>query len=452
MGDISKTEKVKKYILEEIRAGKIKSGQRLPSCRDVANILCINKITVNKAYAQLEGEHKVFSIPRGGFYLVDSGEKTSIVKKKVDFSNVKPDDKLIPYREFTHVINKAVDLYRDNLFGYESNLGLFTLREALKVEFEKAGIYTTSDNIIVTNGAQQGISLAFQSIFFNNKGKLLIEVPSYDLAIKLAEHFGIDMVGIERKIDGYDYKDMEAILKKGDIAAFYIIPRHHNPTGYSLFEKDKQKVVDLCNKYNVLIIEDDYLSDLGTKKGTMPIHYYDINKRTIYIRSFSKTFMPGIRLGVAVIPKFMVDRMAELKILNDLNTSPLLQAALELFIKSGMYEKHIKKVRKLYEAKLRKAKEILMSLQLNDLTWNVPENGIFIWMQLPQYIDVITLNEKLKDQGILIKSAREFFLKMEDEKKCSSNNINYIRLCISGVSEENISALATIILTIRSQY
>lgn len=449
MIDMSKTDIVKKFIFEEVSNGKITNGQRLPSCREVAALLNVNKITVNKAYTQLEEEHKVFSIPRGGFYLVDSEDKPSILQKDVDFRNVKPDDKLIPYREFTHVINRAVDLYKNNLFGYESNFGLSTLRETLKDEFEKDGIYSNSDNIIITHGAQQAISLAFQVVFLNSKGKLLIEVPSYNLALKLAEHLGIDMVGIDRKSDGYDFKEMEQILKKGDITAFYVVPRHHNPTGYSLTEKDKKRVAELCNKYNVLVIEDDYLGDLGSKKGSLPIHYYDVSKRTIYIRSFSKTFMPGIRIGAAVLPKMMVEEVAALKYLSDLNTSKLPQAALELFIKAGMYEKHIKKVRKAYETKLRKAKEIFMSLSPNDLVWHVPEYGIFIWLQLPQFINVDALDKRLEDQGILIKSTEEFFLKKESVKKCDSKHFNYVRLCISGVPDERMSVLAAIISEIR---
>ncbi|WP_315065822.1 PLP-dependent aminotransferase family protein [uncultured Clostridium sp.] len=441
MREISKTELVKKYILKEVKEGRITSGQRIPSCRKIAALFEVNKITVNKAYEQLEKEHRVFSIPRGGFYLVDSENRQAIVSKEVDFNTVRPDDKLIPYREFTHVINKAVDLYKNNLFDYESNVGLLTLRETLKAEFEKDGIYTNMDNILVTNGAQQGIDLAFQAIFSNSNGKLLVEVPTYNLAIKLGGHLGINMVGIERKIDGYDYKRMEEILKKGEITAFYIIPRHHNPTGYSLLEKDKKKVVELCTKYNVIIIEDDYLADLAGKKGAMPLHYYDMDKKTIYIRSFSKAFMPGIRLGAVIAPKSMLGKIASIKQLMDLNTSRLPQGALELFIKSGMYEKQIKKIRKSYEAKLRKIKEIFISLQPKDFIWNVPENGIFIWIKLPEYIDGYELQEKLKSQGILIKQAGDCFL----EKEIKVEKFNYIRLCISGVSEENISAVATII-------
>lgn len=450
MDKTSKTQMVKKYIIKEVEAGRIRNGKRLPSCRKLAIQLSINKLTVNKAYCELEREHKVFSIPRGGFYLVDSGESSLMTQNQVDFCTVKPEDRLIPYREFTHVINKAVDLYKNSLFGYESTAGLSSLRDTLKDVFEKEGIYTTSNRIVVTHGAQQAISLVFQTIFQNIKGKLLVEVPTYNLALKLANYLNIDVIGIERKIDGFDYNEMEKLFMKGDIVAFYVIPRHHNPTGYTLSESNKKKIAELSYKYNVRVIEDDYLADLGYRKGSMPIHYYDIKKSTVYIRSFSKTFMPGIRIGAAVLPESMFESVTSLKYLSDLNTSRLTQAALDIFIKSGMYEKHIKKVKKSYEVKLRKAEEIIRALSPVDIDWHVPESGIFIWLQLPEYIDVIALEKKLENQGILIKSTREFFLTEELVKEYNTKHINYLRLCISGISEENIGSIATIISVIRS--
>lgn len=452
MADISKTQSVITYILEEVKAGRLTKGQRLPSCREIAKRLNLNKITVNKAYAMLEETHKVFSIPRGGFYLVESEDKPSQIENTIDFRTVKPDDKLIPYREFAHVINQAVDLYKNSLFGYESPSGLFSLRETLKEAFEKDGVYTHLNNILVTHGAQQAINLAFQAVFSNNKGKLLVEVPTYSLALKVAKQLNIDLIGIERTQNGYDFKAMESLFKTGDIVAFYVVPRHQNPTGYSLSEKEKKKIAELCSKYNILIIEDDYLADLGSKKGSMPIHYYAMSKDTVYIRSFSKTFMPGIRLGVAVLPQSLIEPVTTLKHLSDLNTSRLPQAALGLFIKAGMYEKHIRKVRKAYEAKLRKAKEILISLSPEDLIWHVPEYGIFIWLQLPNYIVAEALEKQLDNQGILIKAAGEFFLENAPEKSPTSNATpqNCIRLCISGVSDENISDIATILSVIRS--
>lgn len=450
MVKMSKAKIVKEFIINEIKTGRIKNGQRLPSCRKIALQLSVNKLTVNKVYSELERDHKVFSISRGGFYLIDSLEVPQEVQEVIDFRTVRPDNKLIPYREFTHVINKAVELHKSSLFDYESTVGLLSLRNILKLTFEKDGVYATADNIIVTHGAQQAISLVFQWLIKNNKGKLLVEIPTYSLALRLAKYFNIDVVGIERKINGYDFKKMEKLFKQGEVRAFYVIPRHHNPTGYTLSEKDKQKIVELSAKYEIIIIEDDYLADLGSRKGSLPIHYYDISNRTVYIRSFSKTFMPGIRLGAAILPEFMVEAVSKLKHLSDLNTSRLPQAALEIFIQSGMYEKQIKKVKKSYEAKLRKAAEIINSLSPKDLSWYVPEYGMFIWLKLPEYISADLLEKKLENQSILIKQGSEFFLENPSGKESIQNNCNYIRLCIAGVSEESIGAIVNVISAIKS--
>lgn len=446
---MTKMQMIKKYILEEASAGRIKKGQRLPSCREVAALLHVNKITVNKAYAQLEEEHIVYSIPRGGFYFVDYMDKSSIIKKQIDFSAVKPDEKLIPYREFTHVINKAVDMYKSNLFNYEQSFESSNLKETLKLYLEKYGVYTIPENIIITNGAQQGIALVLETVFHNNKRKLLVEVPTYNLVLKLAKYLGIEMLGIERKIDGYDFQKMEEILRSEDIAAFYIMPGHHNPTGYSLTESEKKKIVELCNKYNVLIIEDDYLSELGDKKAAMPIYYYDTNRCTVYVKSFSKMFMPGIRIGAVILPRHLVSEIAMLKYLNDLNTSKLPQMALDLFIKSGMYEKHIKKVRKSYEDKLKRAKEIFLSLSPPELLWHVPKYGIFIWLVLPEYVKLSALAQELKNKGIIIDSANQFFLDDIIQKKNYPNSYNCVRLCISGIAAKDIRAIEIIISTIK---
>ncbi|MDF2821252.1 MAG: GntR family transcriptional regulator [Clostridiales bacterium] len=436
----NKTEIVKNYISTEIKEGRIREGHRLPSCRKIGELLSINKITVNKAYSELEKEHKVYSIPRGGFYLIKSEECIKEIEKTVDFRTVKPDNRLVPYREFTHVMNKAIDMYQSSLFGYETTGGLSSLRDTLKSRFETEGIYTETEMIMITNGAQQAIALVLQTLFRNIKSKLLVEAPTYNLVIKLATYLGIDMVEIVRSIDGFDYKEMETIFKSGEIKAFYIMPRHQNPTGYTLSEKDKKRIVELACKYNVVIIEDDYLADLGSGKGCLPIHYYDTNKETVYIRSFSKTFMPGIRIGAAVIPKFMLKEFVSLKNISDLNTSSISQAALDLFIKSGMYDKHIKKVRKIYEAKLRKAAEIFKTVRKEGFYWNVPEHGIFIWIQLPEYIEAVEIEKELQKYGILVKNGAEFFL-----DKGVEVNKNCIRLCIAGVPEGDMNALATLV-------
>ena len=442
----SKTEIVKKYVLEQAANGRLMNGQRLASCRKAAELLGVNKITVNKAYEQLEQEHHVYSVPRGGFYWIDCGEPKPR-SFSVNFAVIKPDERLIPYREFTHVINRAVDLYKNKVFGYEAAAGLPSFQNTLKALFEQDGVYTSADRILVTNGAQQAISLALRSVFDGQSGRLLVEVPTYGLAIQMAESMGIPLIGIRRGIEGYNLKELERIFKNENIRAFYLIPRFQNPTGYSLTAKEKQKVAELCSRYDVLILEDDFLADLGSGSGEMAVDYYDTDDRTFYIRSFSKTFMPGIRLGALAVPERFFDRAVLYKRLDDLNTSSLPQAALELFLKTGMYKKHISKIKKSYREKLKQARDIFESVCPQKIRWYVPENGFFLSLEFARPIDPIRLEADLGRQGILIRTSQENFFKSAD----GDDGKRFLSLCIANVPQEKINALADIISAVTMQ-
>lgn len=439
-----KIELVKEHIMNEIEQGKIKKGQRLPGCREVAKKLSINKITVNKAYKSLEDSHILYSVPRGGYYFVGADVKEVITSKNIDFQNIKPDPTLLPYRAFTHAINRAIEEHKKKLFEYDTPLGLKSLRETLKERFEQNGIYTSSSQILITHGAQQGIYLALKALFPSlSSGKLLVEAPTYNAALDMAKSLNIDCIGIKRTTNGIDLDELENILKKEPIKAFYIIPRHHNPTGYSLVEKDKKKLVDLCYKYGVLLIEDDYLADLGTDKRALPLHYYDTNQLTFHIRSFSKTFMPGIRLGAMVIPNSFYDTMIKQKYLLDINTSSIPQGALDFFIKSGMYDQHIKKVNACYKRKLLKAKAILTYMCPAGLSFHVPKQGLFLWLTLPVEVSANRIIEKLAQNNIRVCSSSQFYITNGVEQN--------LRLCISGVPEEDIKALGAVIEAIKDE-
>ncbi|MEL7648095.1 MAG: PLP-dependent aminotransferase family protein [Sedimentibacter sp.] len=446
---MSKKQLVMDHILMEIENGKILQGQRLPSCRKLAADLGINKITVNKAYEELEESHLVYSIPCGGFYLIRRHTEPFTSNAIVDFKTVRLEENLIPYREFNHVINTSVDRHHEDLFNYECSSGYLPLRRELKKMFENDGIYAQTEQILVTSGAQQAISLVFQAIFRNCSRKLLVEVPTYGLVLELADRLGIPMVGIPRSKDGYDLRQLGTIFKSGDVEAFYVVPRHQNPTGFTFDESTKRHVADLSQRYGIRIIEDDYLSDLGSKKNALPIHYYDTKKSTIYIRSFSKTFMPGIRIGAAVLPEDLANDIIQLKKLMDINTSQLPQAALQLFIQSGMYDKHNLNIRRSYERKLRIARRIMESLAPPRLYWHVPEHGIFLWLILPPGIAASVLEERLKQKGILINTAADCYLDAycASEQGSTASDIpsRAVRLCISGVSFDELDAIAVIL-------
>lgn len=433
----TKYKDVEKRIINQIETGVFYDGERLTSCRELAENLDINKITVNKAYSELERKHYVYSIPRGGFYVIGKKGATKVVTDTVDFSAVKPEGKLIPFRAFTHAMNNAIDLHKVKLFNENDPKGLLSLRKTLTERLASDGIYTKTENLLITHGSQQDIDLVLQLLFKETKKKLLIESPTYSLAIKRAQSLGVSIETIERSKEGLCLDTLETLLKTGEIKCFYIIPRYHNPTGYSLNEQQKKSIAKLCDKYGVWILEDDYLGDLGKTGEGLSIHYYDTSQQVIYLRSFSKTFMPGIRIGAMCCPEPLMRDLVALKKNIDLGTSILPQSALDIFIQSGMYDKHIQKIRVAYKRKLERSKKLLESTDTGDLIYSVPATGIFIWLEHVNEQELSQKIKKLEDQGIKMKTSESFYI--------NGKGRNQIRLCISSVPEEKIYTIALIL-------
>jgi DNA-binding transcriptional MocR family regulator len=153
--------------------------------------------------------------------------------------------------------------------------------------------------------------------------------------------------------------------------------------------------------------------------------------------------MPGLRIGAGVFPKFMADEAAERKRLTDLNTSKPFQYALELFIETGMYEKHIRKVRKVYSEKMKKASAIYSSMKFKDMNWHIPDNGIFIWVVEWKEINDLLMERSLKEKGIIVKSAKDCFL---PGFLSENGNRSCYRLCLSGITTENLERLSEVIV------
>jgi DNA-binding transcriptional MocR family regulator len=436
-----KTELVREYIQRKIAKGDLKKGQRLPGCRAVAEELCVNKITVNKVYQQLEQEHILYSVPRGGYYLIGMAEDEATELLPIDFMNVKPDPALIPYQAFSHAINRSIEEYKKKLFVYDTPHGLPSLRETLQQRFEQNGVYASTSQILITHGAQQGIYLVLKTLFQKeDDGKLLIESPTYSCALDMAKDLGINFTSIARNAEGIDLKELEQVFQTERIKVFYLMPRYQNPTGYSLAEKDKAKLTNLCSKYHVFLLEDDYLGDLCDDKRNLPLHYYDTNKITFYVCSFSKSFIPGIRLGAVVVPINYTEAVAQAKYMLDLCTSSIPQSALDYYIRSGMYDQHLRKTRACYQAKLNKAKAILASATIPEFYYHVPKQGLFIWLNLPKNVSLPVLIAKLSELNILVGPSGHYY---------PGEAENTLRICISGVKKEDLDALYTILKCIQ---
>lgn len=409
---VTKYEAIINYIKSEISNCSIKSGQKLPSIRNISESFSCSKATVVKAYDLMEREHIVYSIAKSGYYLVESNFKSEVKEEndKVDFATSAPDEDILPYEEFQHCINMSMDLYKDNLFNNSNAEGLPSLINIVIKQLQNYQVFAGRENIFITSGSQQAINILTMLDFENGRRKVLVEQPTYHGILKSLELNHVETIGIKRLYGGINFNELENIFKHENIKFFYTIPRFHNPTGFSYSNKNKKRILELCKKYDVYIVEDDYLSDLEVDKKSDPIYAFDVDSRVIYLKSYSKVLLPGLRISAAVIPNSLTKKFKEYKKWNDLNTSILAQGALEIYIKSGMFDENIKKFKEVYTERMKYLSELVKNYGSKKIKWHIPKSGFFASFELNDNININSVIENLKLKNILMADTSKFYL------------------------------------------
>ncbi len=419
--------------IERKRAeGELRPGQKLPSVRQAAEMYGCSISTVTRAYEELEKRHAIYSIPQSGYYMVEEEEEEAAVEDGlIDLASSSPDLHVFPYRDFQHCLNKAIDTYRYHLFTYGDPKGLDALRDTLVKHLADDQVFAKAKQIAVTSGIQQTLQTLGRMPFPNGRSTVLVEQPSYNLYLNYLEAEKVPVKSIARTAGGIDLQQLEEILRGGDIKCFYTMSRHHNPLGTSYGVKEKKAIARLAAKYDVYVVEDDYVADLGDRRGFDPIFSYDQSGHVVYLKSFSKIIFPGLRLGAVVVPESLIELFHAH---NGQNAAAMLsQAALDIYIKNGMYERHREKIYRQYESRIeilhdavRKYNEAGL-LEVADVS-----SGVFIQFKVPQTVNLERVVDRLKERGILVASGKLFYLSdyLQREK--------FLRISISRARPEQI--------------
>jgi DNA-binding transcriptional MocR family regulator len=285
-------------------------------------------------------------------------------------------DGINPYKDFCHCMDKAVKLYGDKLFDYAQPKGMPELVDALVRHLIDDNIFTRPKNLYVTNGAQQALYILGNMPFPNNRTKVLVEQPTYSVMLQALKNANTPVVGIRRDHDGIDLDALDALFKQGDIKLFYTIPRFHNPLGCSCDIREKRHIAELAVKYGVYILEDDYLADLETDRKADSIYGLGDKEWILYVRSFSKTLLPGLRLGMCILPEKLQSAFESIKRSLDIHTPVLTQGALEIYLKSKMAKAHLHKTRSHYTRKMALFRQAIKLPMGDRIQWHVPSTGL----------------------------------------------------------------------------
>ncbi|MCC2380478.1 PLP-dependent aminotransferase family protein [Bacillus wiedmannii] len=418
-----------------IQHGEIKEGKKLPSIRSLVTQYECNKATVIRALHELEKRHIIYSVPQSGYYVVKKSGSTIENNEIIDFASSAPDPDVFPYLDFQHCINKAIDTYKNDLFVYGTPKGLPSLIPVIQKQLANYQVFTKEGNIFITSGVQQALAILTSISFPNGNETILIEQPTYHLYIEYLEINKIPVIGIKRTNEGIDLNELERIFRTGKIKFFYTIPRYHHPLGTSYSKYEKEKIVLLAKKYNVFIVEDDYLADLETDSKADPLYSLDHGNHVIYLKSYSKIIFPGLRVGVAVIPPVIANAFHTYKKVLDIDSPMISQAALEIYIKSGMFDRHKSKINSSYYNRSKKLAETLEKVKNENpslFTYNRQNTfGIHTCLEIQKNIVTETFIKKLRENQVSIDSVDRNYLNNFHKEKL-------LKLNVSNVKEERI--------------
>lgn len=431
-----------------IHQGILKPNTKLPPIRTLAEQLKINNVTVVNAYKYLENKKVVYSQMGSGTYVsplpveeipspvflqhVSAHEKEhhSFAYDTVNFASMSPSTDLFPVEDFKSAFNEILERDKGDAFHYQESQGYYPLRQSLCQYLSTYGIHAVPDKIQIISGAQQGIDILSKAML--RYGDIVfIEKPTYYGAIGAFQSRGGKIIEIPLEEDGMNLSLLENYMKLYHPKLIYTMTYYQTPTGLSYSLEKKRMLLEMAEKYDTFIIEEDYLSDLHySEKPIIPLKALDHRNRVIYIKSFSKILMPGLRMGFLVLPKSILNHVLSAKHTSDISTSGFIQRALDLYLRKNLRKQHLEKMNAIYRERYKLTVAAIHTHLSPYVSYIPPEGGLSIWLKVQKTIDLQLLYNRLLAHNIIISPGSLF---CTDEEP-----IPYFRLCFAAVSKEDI--------------
>lgn len=203
-----------------------------------------------------------------------------------------------------------------------------------------------------------------------------------------------------------------------------------SPTTYSYSEEKKKELIQLTEQKNLYIIEDDFLTDLYFEDKKTPLKSMDKGDKVIFIKSFSKVFMPGVRIGFVTLPSNLFTRIVKAKHTTDVTSSGYLQRAFDLYLRHGYWNDHIENIRNVYKRKYKLVTSLLDDLERYGVHYNKADGGLSIWLKLPNKIDSLDFYKECSENKVAIIPGNIFFI--------DDVNSNYIRISFGAIDDDEI--------------
>ena len=327
-----------------------------------------------------------------------------------------PDPEKFPLKAIRRIFDRLISKHGDELLQYGSTEGLLELRQTLADRMTAEGMDGIGpDNLVITHGSAQGMHLAAQ-VFVDREDVVFVGLPTYFGGPGAVRSRSGKVVGIPVDDEGLDVERLrtEATRLKASgrrVKGAYIIPNFQNPTGATLSLERRRQLLRLAQTHDLVIFEDDPYGELRFEGDPLPsLKALDNSGRVIQLRSLSKTFVPGMRLGWAVGDCGAIRQMVVAKQFADAATNTPAQYILLEFIRQGLLDRQIKANVEYY-----RSKRDFMLAQMDrwfppEVTWNRPGGGFFIFVKLPADMDAADLFHQAVAKNVAFVTGQPFFV------------------------------------------
>ncbi|MBE3575260.1 MAG: PLP-dependent aminotransferase family protein [Firmicutes bacterium] len=321
-------------------------------------------------------------------------------------------------------------------FQYGLTEGSPEMRRLLSQIMLAQGVTAPPSRILVTNGSQQGMDLLCR-VLLDPGDTVLVEKPAYLGALQVFISYQADLVGIPIDEEGLSIDALQETLERLDQMQkrpkfLYLVPNYSNPTGVSLSLERRQALVRLAQERDLIVVEDNPYGEIRFEGNSQPpLSALADSEQVIYLGTFSKVFLPGLRLGWLVAPPALMERLVLAKQAADLCTNSFGQALAVEYARRGYLTPHVEELQGVYRERRDAMLAALDRFAPDCIQWTRPQGGFFIWVRLPQGWDARELlAECLEQEQVAYVAGKAFY--------CDEDGANTLRLSYSEVPPSRI--------------
>jgi GntR family transcriptional regulator / MocR family aminotransferase len=407
---------IARAIAGDIARNRLRRGERLPGSRKLAEMLNVNRNTVHAALRELVAQGWLEPQPARGMFVrapseadaprpasrslelrsqvpaqpafaLAAADPQRVIRaapdKTLQLTGGMPDPRLFPHQEWTRAYRRAVARRGAQLLDYGEPFGEPSLRRALADMLSRLrGLAASERDLLITRGSQQAIWLAAHALL-RPGDRVGVEQFGYPPAWAAFRSAGAQLVPLAVDGDGVRLDALEAALAGGPLRALYLTPHHQYPTMVALSAQRRLRLLELAREHRCAVLEDDYAHEFHYHgRPRLPLASADRHGSVVYIGTLSKILMPGLRVGYAVAPRPLIERMALLRSEIDRQGDLASEAAVAELIEDGLLERHTRRMRRSYEQRRDVLVEALRASLGERVTFDMPAGGMALWIRV----------------------------------------------------------------------